>query len=291
MAQKRTQRHPEWIRARLPRVKPGGGVRAALAKNRLHTVCEEALCPNRGECWDAGTATFLILGDTCTRNCAYCGVAHGRPAPPDPDEPRRVALAAQELGCRYVVVTSVTRDDLEDGGASHFAAVVRALNQTLPDVLVELLVPDFAGRESTILISADALPRVFGHNLETVRRLFPAVRPQGDYERSLNLLRFLHETRPNLTLKSGLMAGLGESREEIARAMADLRAAGVDMITVGQYLQPTSQSAPVDRYLPPDEFEDIRTEALDMGFRSAVCGPLVRSSYHAEQAIKDATTT
>jgi len=282
--EKKGRRHPDWIRASLVRTGRGGDVRGALAGGGLHTVCEEARCPNRGECWDAGTATFLIMGAVCTRNCRYCSVRHGKPEPPDPDEPGRVARAAKKLGCRYVVVTSVTRDDLPDGGAEHFAAVVRELKNEITGVGVELLVPDFSGDEKAVLTVADACPDVFGHNIETVSRRFPEVRPQGSYRRSLSLLGFLSRERPGMVLKSGLMAGLGESRAEITEALGDLRATGVQIVTVGQYLQPSRESAPVDRYLRPEEFEEIREEAVAMGFASAVCGPLVRSSYHAEEA-------
>jgi lipoic acid synthetase len=278
------RRHPEWIRAHLAHTERSGSVRGVLAAHGLHTVCQEARCPNRGECWDAGAATFLILGDTCTRNCRYCSVAHAAPGPPDPGEPHRVAQAARDLGCHYVVVTSVTRDDLPDGGAEHFAQVVQTLRAAISGVRVELLVPDFLGEEHAALIVADSQPTVLGHNIETVRRLFPDVRPAGNYDRSLNLLRMWKRERPALTIKSGLMVGLGETRAEITQALCDLRAAGVDIVTVGQYLQPSRDCVPIERYMHPDEFQDIQAQALAMGFSAAVCGPLVRSSYHAEDA-------
>lgn len=276
------RRHPEWIRAGLTRTATGGAVRGALRDGGLLTVCEEAKCPNRGECWDAGAATFMILGAVCSRSCRYCGVTHGVPSAPDDDEPRRLSEAAKKMGRSYIVVTSVTRDDLPDGGASRFAASVIALKEGMPGAKVEILAPDFGGDESAILQVAGSRPDVFGHNLETVRRLFPEMRPQGSYDRSLDLLRLLNRKRPGLVLKSGLMAGLGETREEIREALNDLRGAGVEIITVGQYLQPTKESAPVERYLTPEEFDEIRNEALEIGFRAAICGPLVRSSYRAE---------
>jgi lipoyl synthase len=280
-------RHPEWIRTKLTRTARGGAVRGAVAAGRLHTICEEARCPNRGECWDAGTATFLVLGGVCTRNCKYCSVNHGIPGPAEPDEPRRVAVAVRELGCRYAVITSVTRDDMPDGGAAHFAAVVRALRDTVPGIKIELLVPDFKCDASAITAAVDSQPDVFGHNIEVVRRLFSALRPQGNYDRSLALFDIARRRRPGLPLKSGLMVGLGETREEITVAMNDLRAAGVSIVTVGQYLQPSRERAPVSRYVPPDEFEGIRAEALALGFSHAMCGPLVRSSYHAGEVFNE----
>jgi lipoyl synthase len=281
------RRHPDWIRARLPRNAQAREVRAALDAGGLHTVCEEAKCPNRGECWDAGAATFLILGDICTRGCAYCGVVKGQPAPPDLDEPRRMADAAIRLKCRYVVITSVTRDDLPDGGASLFAASVRALRETIPGVRVELLVPDFGGDLTALAVAVDSTPDVFGHNIEVVSRLFPTLRPRGDYERSLMLLRNAAQIRPGLITKSGLMIGLGETRTEITQAMRDLRDAGCRILTVGQYLQPTRASVVPERYVPPAEFDEIRDEALSLGFDAAACGPLVRSSYHAMETLEE----
>lgn len=279
-------KHPEWIRARLTRTRRGGTVRGAVADGGLHTICEEARCPNRGECWDAGTATFLILGNRCTRNCLYCGVSHGSPPSPDPDEPRRILGAVRKLGCRYVVVTSVTRDDLPDGGAAHFAAVVGALRSD-HEIRIELLVPDFGGCTDAVRTAADARPDVLGHNIEVVERLFPALRPQGNYKRSLSLLEFLKNSYPHLPLKSGLMIGLGETRGEITRALKDLYSSGISIVTVGQYLQPSRECAPVEQYVHPNEFEEIRREALGMGFRSAVCGPLAQSSYRAEEAAQN----
>lgn len=277
------RRHPDWIRAKLPRTERAAAVRNAIQSGCLHTVCEEARCPNRGECWDAGTATFLLLGPVCTRGCTYCSVRGGAPAPPDVDEPARTAHAAREMGCRYVVVTSVTRDDLPDGGAAHFAKTVHALRAEIPGSRVELLVPDFGGDADAIACVVASHPDVLGHNLEVVRRLFPTLRPQGDYERSLAFIRRVREINPNMITKSGIMAGLGETRDEIKEALKDLRVAGCRIVTVGQYLQPTPGSAPVARYLHPDEFKEIQTEAVALGFDAAVCGPLVRSSYRAHE--------
>jgi lipoyl synthase len=278
------RRHPDWVRSRLPRTARASSVRAALSAGGLHTVCEEARCPNRGECWDAGTATFLILGDACTRGCGYCGVSRGATAPPDPGEPRRVAEAVLRMGCRYMVVTSVTRDDLPDGGAGHFATTVRTLREMAPGAKVELLVPDFQGDAEALRVVADSMPDVLGHNLEVVRRLFPELRPEGSYDRSLSFFRNLRELRPGLVAKSGIMMGLGETRGEAREALRDLREAGVRIVTVGQYLQPAPERVPVARYVPPEEFEEMRAEALAMGFAAAVCGPLVRSSYRAHEA-------
>jgi lipoyl synthase len=285
--EKERLRHPEWIRARLGRTERYGAVRGALAHGGLHTVCEEARCPNRGECWDAGTATFLILGDVCTRACRYCGVRRGAPAPPDPEEPQHLLEAVKRLRGRYVVITSVTRDDLPDGGAAHFAAVVRTLKINPPDIPIELLIPDFGGDADSLRRVADAQPAVLGHNIETVRRLFPSLRPQGDYDRSLALLARAAEEYPLMPVKSGLMIGLGETRDEISQALRDLHAAGARLVTVGQYLQPSRECVPVERYPHPDEFDEIRDQALALGFASALCGPLVRSSYHAESSFRE----
>ncbi len=277
------RRHPDWIRSKLPGTKTAGIVRTALDSCGLHTICREACCPNRGECWDAGTATFLIIGDTCTRNCRYCSVKHGPPAIPDPLEPTHLLDAVRKLRCRYVVITSVTRDDLPDGGASVFADCVRTLRDGIAGVRIELLIPDFGGDENAVYTAAATQPDVLGHNIETVRRLFPALRPQGNYERSLNLLKFVRKQYPATLLKSGIMVGLGEKRSEITTAMRDLVDAGVNILTVGQYLQPRRDAAPVVKYYHPDEFEQIKSEALEMGFATVMSGPLVRSSYRAEE--------
>lgn len=282
-AKQQSQRLPEWLKVGLTRTERGAAVRGAIESGRLHTVCREARCPNRGECWDAGTATFLILGDRCARNCRYCGVAHGEPAPVERDEPLRILEAARKLKCKYIVVTSVTRDDLPDGGAGVFAEVVRMLRPGLPDAKVELLVPDFNGNFAAMETVAASQPDVLGHNLEVVERLFPSMRPLGSYRRSLRLLEHAAGIFQSLLLKSGIMVGLGETREEISQALRDLRSAGVSIVTVGQYLRPAAACAPVERYLHPDEFEEMRLEAVELGFRAAACGPLVRSSYRAAE--------
>lgn len=276
------RRHPEWIKARLPAGKAAGRIRYTLDGLGLHTICREARCPNRGECWDAGTATFLILGDNCTRNCRYCSVAGGSPYAPDPLEPRNLLEAVHAMECRYVVITSVTRDDLSDGGASAFVDCVRTLREQAKGVRIELLVPDFMGNTEAISKVALSQPDVIGHNIETVGRLFPSLRPQGCYERSLELHRYLRDSYPSALQKSGIMIGLGEKREEVTRAMRDLRDAGVDILTIGQYLQPARDSVPVHRYCHPDEFEEMRREALGTGFAAVMSGPMVRSSYRAE---------
>lgn len=247
----------------------------------LHTVCQEALCPNLPECFGQGTATFLILGDVCTRNCRFCAVKKGRPLPPDPEEPERVAEAAARLGLRHVVVTSVTRDDLPDGGAGHFAATVRAIRRRLPRAGVEVLIPDFRGSLAALETVLDAGPNVVNHNVETVPRLYPLIRPQANYQRSIGILSWIKIRTPHIATKSGLMLGLGEQIAEVLRVLYDLREAGCDMLTLGQYLQPTEHQHPVVRYVPPEEFADYQEKAEAMGFRKVVAGPLVRSSYQA----------
>jgi lipoic acid synthetase len=280
---------PDWIR-----VKAGGSenfhaVKQALRSHGLHTVCEEASCPNIGECFGKGTATFMILGDLCTRRCPFCDVAHGRPAPPDPAEPLNLAVTIRDMRLRYVVITSVDRDDLRDGGAGHFAECIRAVREHSPGTVIEVLVPDFRGRLDKALDALDAAPPdVMNHNLETVPRLYRQARPGADYAHSLKLLQAFKARHPGLPTKSGLMVGLGETDEEILQVMRDLRAHDVDMLTVGQYLQPTGGHLPVLRYVEPARFKTFQREALAMGFRHAACGPLVRSSYHADQQAHDA---
>lgn len=247
----------------------------------LHTVCQEALCPNLPECFGKGTATFLILGDVCTRNCRFCAVKKGRPLPPDPEEPERVAEAAFRLRLQHVVVTSVTRDDLPDGGAGHFAATVRAIRRRLPGAGVEVLIPDFRGSLAALETVLDAGPNVVNHNMETVPRLYPLIRPQANYQRSIGILSWIKIRAPHVATKSGLMLGLGEQIAEVLRVLYDLREAGCDMLTLGQYLQPTEQQHPVVRYIPPEEFAEYREKAETMGFRRVIAGPLVRSSYQA----------
>lgn len=250
-----------------------------LRRCRVSTICEAARCPNVGECFAVGTATFLILGDVCTRGCTYCAVERGRPAPPDPAEPARVAAAARELGLDYVVVTSVTRDDLPDGGAAHFAAVVGAVRAELPLARVEILVPDFRGDRESLARAIGSRPDVFGHNVETVPRLFPRVRPGADYERSLSVLGAAADS--GLRAKSGAMLGLGEEPEEVREVLRDLRAAGVSVVTLGQYLPPSGRHQPVARYIEPQEFAALEAEATAMGFDEVKAGPFVRSSYRA----------
>jgi lipoyl synthase len=274
---------PDWIR-----VRAGGNarfheVKQALRDHNLHTVCEEASCPNIGECFGKGTATFMILGDLCTRRCPFCDVAHGRPQPPDADEPRNLALTIRDMGLNYVVITSVDRDDLRDGGAGHFADCIRAVREHSPGTTIEVLVPDFRGRlEKALDALAAAPPDVMNHNLETVPRLYKQARPGADYANSLNLLKAFKQRHPTVATKSGLMVGLGKTDEEILAVMRDLRAHDVDMLTIGQYLQPSTGHLPVLRYVEPARFKDFEREAVAMGFRHAACGPLVRSSYHAD---------
>jgi lipoic acid synthetase len=252
---------------------------------RLTTVCQEALCPNIGECWAHSTATFMLLGETCTRSCGFCAVKHGAPLRLDPLEPARVAAAVAELGLEHVVVTSVNRDDLADGGAAHFAATARAIKQRVPGCAVELLIPDFQGDEHALRTVVDSPVDVLDHNTETVPRLYPTVRPGSKYPRSLELLGRAKRMRASLLVKSGIMAGLGETDDELVQVFAELRDAGCDILTVGQYLRPTREHLPVRRYVTPDEFHRLRDRALAMGFHHVEAGPLVRSSYHAWQHV------
>ena len=256
-------------------------MKVLLTGSRLHTVCEEARCPNQGECWTRGTATFMLLGETCTRSCGFCAVATGRPAPPDPDEPRHVAEASCLLGLKFVVVTSVARDDLKDGGASHFADTVRAIRERSPEARVEVLVPDFKGDPDSIRTVVESGPTVFNHNLETVERLTKLVRIQARYSRSLDVLR-IAKAQGQPTTKTGIMLGLGEREEEVLALLRDARAAGCDILTIGQYLQPTKQHLPVEEFVHPDRFKAFEAAAYTFGFASVFSGPLVRSSYHAE---------
>jgi len=277
-------RKPEWIRT-----KPGSGqgyqdIRRLLREHNLHTVCEEASCPNIGECFGKGTATFMILGDICTRRCPFCDVAHGKPLPPDADEPLQLAQTVARLKLNYAVITSVDRDDLRDGGARHFAECLKAIRASSPATRLETLVPDFRGRmEAALDALAECLPDVLNHNLETVPRLYPQVRPGADYAHSLHLLKEFKRRYPDVTTKSGLMLGLGESDEEVLQTMRDLRAHDVEMLTVGQYLQPSDGHLPVLRYVHPDNFRMFESAAKEMGFSHAACGPMVRSSYYAEE--------
>jgi lipoic acid synthetase len=249
----------------------------------LHTVCQSARCPNIGECFGAGTATFLLMGNRCTRRCGFCAVESGAASPLDAGEPDRIAKAVARMGLSYAVLTSVTRDDLPDGGAAHFAAAIRRIKALRPETRVEVLVPDFGGEESCVGTVLDARPDVFNHNLETVRRRQPMVRPQASYERSLGVLRAASRLAPDIPVKSGLMVGLGEADEEIREALADLAAAGVAIVTLGQYLRPTARHLPVARYVHPDDFEAWRQVGQALGLKNVIAGPFVRSSYHAEK--------
>ncbi len=277
-------RKPPWIRAKAPTHPEVGRLKSLLRAHSLHTVCEEATCPNLGECFSHGTATFMIMGRLCTRRCPFCDVAHGRPLPLDRREPENLARAIAEMKLKFVVITSVDRDDLRDGGAVHFAACIRAVRQYTPSTSIEILVPDFRGRMEIALDKlGEALPDVFNHNLETVPRLYKAARPGADYLHSLELLRRFKECHPGIPTKSGLMVGLGETNEEILEVMRDLRAHGCDLLTIGQYLQPSRHHLPVVRFVTPDEFAQFAQAAQEMGFRNVASGPMVRSSYHAEQ--------
>ncbi|MEI6970389.1 MAG: lipoyl synthase [bacterium] len=275
------RRLPPWIRARLSAGGAFATVNSTLEHGDLHTVCQSALCPNRHECFSRGTATFMILGAVCTRKCAFCAVTTGAPGPLDPDEPARVAGAAKELGLGHVVVTSVTRDDLADGGASVFAGVIQALRREMPAATVEVLVPDFRGNAGDIATVLAAGPDVLNHNLETVRRLQQQIRSGANYETSLSVLRQAAAWLPAVAVKSGLMVGLGETDEEIHEAMQDLFASGCRLLTIGQYLAPSPQHRPVDRYVEPERFDGYRADALAMGFVAVAAAPLVRSSYEA----------
>jgi lipoic acid synthetase len=284
-----TLKKPEWIRVKAGNSQTFYEVKRKLRENGLHTVCEEASCPNIGECFGKGTATFMILGELCTRRCPFCDVAHGRPKPPDADEPGNLGRTVASLGLKYVVITSVDRDDLRDGGARHFADCIRAVREQSPATRIEVLTPDFRGRLDKALDAlALGLPDVMNHNLETVPRLYKAARPGADYAHSLKLLQDFKARFPGIPTKSGIMVGLGETDEETLQVMRDLRAHGVDMLTVGQYLQPTPGHLPVLRYVEPARFKDFEREALALGFAHAACGPLVRSSYHADQQAHEA---
>jgi lipoic acid synthetase len=276
-------RLPEWARKSGPLARGARGVRVLLRESSLHTVCEEARCPNLGECFTRGTATFLLLGDRCTRRCAYCAVSTARPLPPDPAEPERVAEAAGRLGLRYVVLTSVDRDDLADGGAAHFAATVRAVRRAQPEAGIEVLTPDFKGDQGALRSVLETGPDVFNHNIETVPRLFPRLRPQGRYRLSLDVLSSARAIRPGQTTKSGLMVGLGETDEEVVRVLEDLRRAGADVVTIGQYLRPTREHEPVHRFVTPAAFLAFEGRARAIGFPTVYSGVFVRSSFNAEE--------
>lgn len=282
-------RKPSWIRVRSPNSQRYQEVKRLLRENKLHTVCEEASCPNIGECFGRGTATFMILGDLCTRRCPFCDVAHGRPHAPDPDEPMHLANSIAALKLNYVVITSVDRDDLRDGGAQHFADCIRAIRTQSPQTRIEILVPDFRGRlEIALEKLSTSPPDVMNHNLETVPRLYKQCRPGADYAHSLQLLKDFKAAFAHIPTKSGLMLGLGETDEEIIEVMRDLRAHQVEMLTIGQYLQPSKGHHPVTRYVSPEDFKTFERIATNLGFSNAACGPMVRSSYHADQQAHEA---
>lgn len=278
-------RKPPWLKVRAPGGSNYAEIRRLMRGLGLHTVCEEARCPNIGECWEHRAATFMVLGDVCTRNCAYCAVAHGTPVEYDPEEPVRLGQAVELMGLQHVVITSVDRDDLPNGGAEIFAECAMEIHARLPDTTVELLIPDFKGSERALRIVVEAGPDILNHNLETVRRLYRMARPGGDYQRALELLRRAKTMNSDLVTKSGLMCGLGEEWDELLGAMRDLCRQRVDLLTIGQYLRPSTNHLPVARYYTPAEFDELRDAGLQMGFRHVEAGPLVRSSYHAwEQA-------
>jgi len=279
---------PEWLKARAPTGEGYREIKETMRDLNLHTVCEEAACPNIGECWNNRTATFMILGNVCTRSCGFCNVLTGKPAELDLDEPYRVAEAAKKMGLEHAVVTSVNRDELEDGGASIFAATIREIRRQVPGCAVEVLTPDFKGDRDAIQTLIDVRPDTFNHNVETVPRLYPAVRPQAKYDRSLEVLRYVKEIDPEGLTKSGFMVGLGEVEEELLKTMRDLRDHDVDILTIGQYLRPSENHLPMSRYYTPKEFADLRKYGFELGFKHVESGPLVRSSYHAHEQTEDA---
>ena len=277
-------RKPKWIRASFPGTQAVTDLKKILRQQGLHTVCEEAACPNLGECFSGGTATFMIMGDICTRRCPFCDVGHGRPNPLDPQEPQRLAETIRLMQLRYVVITSVDRDDLRDGGAAHFRHCIDSVRALCPETRIEILTPDFRGRmDVAIDILAKAPPDVFNHNLETVPRLYRSARPGSDYQYSLDLLKRAKQICNDMPTKSGLMLGLGETREEVIEVMRDMRRHDIDMLTLGQYLQPSAHHLNVERYWTPEEFDELRLRGEEMGFRNVASGPMVRSSYHADQ--------
>lgn len=280
---------PPWLKRRIPSGATYQEIRGLIQETHLHTVCQEACCPNLGECFSQGTATFLILGDRCTRNCRFCAVAHGPAGPPDPAEPLRVAEAIGHMKLRYAVVTSVTRDDLPDGGAFIFAETIRRIREKRPETKVEVLIPDFCGDLQSLKTVLEARPDVLNHNVETVPRLYASVRPGAVFRRSIDLLRSAHRLDPSIPTKSGLMLGLGERPEEVQQVLSDLVEAGCRILTLGQYLQPSVDHLPVERFVTPEEFEEWRKKALEMGFREVASGPFVRSSYHAQELFERRT--
>ena len=279
------RRHPDWLKVKLGSGPNFSSVKTLLRGAKLHTICEEAKCPNIAECFGRGTAVFLILGNVCTRNCRYCNVGHGRPLPPDEDEPVHVAQSVKQLGLHYVVITSVTRDDLPDGGAAMFSATIQEIRALVPECKIEVLIPDFQGVEQPLQTVLAAEPHVANHNIEVVASLFPTIRPQGEYQRSLTLLKSIKEKSSEVRSKSGFMVGLGETDDEIQQTMEDLYDARVDFLTIGQYLQPSKRHAPIERYYTPEEFSRFKDLGESIGFDHVESGPLVRSSYHAEEAL------
>ena len=284
---KQPRRRPPWIRVRAPSGESYERVRQLMRSKSLHTVCEEAQCPNIGECWGSGTATFLMMGDTCTRSCGFCDIKTGRPSPLDWAEPNRVAESVRAMGLQHVVITSVNRDERADGGAPIFAMVIRRIRQLQPGCSIEVLIPDFKGSESALRIVMDAQPEILNHNVETVPRLFRKVQPQDQYEWALATLRNAKAMDPLVLTKSGIMLGLGERLDEVEAVMADLAGIGVDILTIGQYLQPSARHLPIERYYTPQEFDQLRELGLGMGFKWVESGPLVRSSYRADQQVRE----
>lgn len=279
------KRRPEWLKTRLPVGEDFLNIKRLLRSSELHTVCEEASCPNIGECFSQRTATFLILGDVCTRGCRYCNVEKGVPLPLDFDEPARVAIAAKEMGLKHIVVTSVTRDDIPDGGAAVYAMVISHIRRLNPESTIEVLIPDFKGSDDALHIVIRERPEIINHNIETVPRLYKSVRPGAEYERSIRLLRLVSESNYPIAAKAGLMAGLGEQFEEIVEVMKDIRDAGCGILSIGQYLSPTRNHLPVHRYYHPEEFKELKAIGINMGYKHIESGPLVRSSYHAAMHI------
>lgn len=291
LAPRFSTRKPAWLKVKAPGGPNYIALKQMMRDLKLHTVCEEAHCPNIGECWEHKAATFMILGDICTRNCAYCAVAHGTPATLDLEEPARLADAVARMDLRHVVITSVDRDDLPNGGAEIFAACVAEIRRRLPDTSIEVLIPDFKGSEVALRLVVDAQPDILNHNLETIDRLYRIARPGGRYARALELLRRAKEMNPEALTKSGIICGLGEEWDELLVALRDLRDQGVDILTLGQYLRPSAQHLPIARWYAPDEFAELKRLGLEMGFRHVESGPLVRSSYHAWEQVAAATAT
>jgi lipoyl synthase len=277
------ERLPPWFKKRIPDAGIMTEMKGLVGDLHLHTICESAICPNRGDCFSRRTASFLVLGDVCTRNCTFCAVKKGHPLPADEDEPAHLADAVTSLGLRHAVITSVTRDDLSDGGAAHFAKIVAALRERNSGLIIEVLIPDFRGSRQALKVVVDARPDVLNHNVETVPRLYPAVRPMADFARSLTIFRQTKEIDPGIVTKSGIMVGLGETKEELLQAMEELRKAGCDLLTIGQYLQPSPHHYPVMRFVPPEEFDEYALAGREMGFTAVASAPLVRSSFNAAE--------